>query len=163
MFLPGALDPACRKPSLTTVPSANSALNSVATRTPMMIRVICTRTTHSFQTLTTLNLGGHEIGAAVVEQLAHALEVNQVRWTFLLRSHPTMTLITDTYEIGSFLELDRCCRCEACGSRIESEPGEMDIPTQQSSNDDDDHRHLQHWILMGTRLMITAWSIWLSH
>ena len=55
---------------------------SVATRTPMMIRVVCTRTTHSFQTLTTLNLGGHEIGAAVVEQLAHALEVNQVRWTF---------------------------------------------------------------------------------
>ena len=163
MFLPGALDPACRKPSLTTVPSANSALNSVATRRPMMIRVICTRTTHSFQTLTTLNLGGHEIGAAVVEQLAHALEVNQVRWTFLLRSHPTMTLITDTYKIGSFLELDRCCRCGASGSRLDHEPGWTDILTLQASNGDTDHRHLQHWILVRTRLMITAWSIWLRH
>ena len=63
--------------------------------------------------------------------LAQALNMNQVRRIFLLCSHPTVTMTTDTYNTESFVERDRCCKCGASGSRIAGEPGETDIRTLQ--------------------------------
>jgi hypothetical protein len=119
----------------------------------------------SIQTLTTLNLGWNNVGAAGAIHMAQALQSNMVSEVLSTSfTYPLLCFDTDTHDTGSWFEQCRWWRGKTHGSGITKQHGEWSsFHISHISTIMFRYRHSPRWIFTRTMSVMTVHNTWLMH